>query len=85
MGTKRDLLADDNVWAAMVAHRFARHPAINLPPGNLWEPGIARSLAKAVKEGRHSRDGVEMLMALQLGIAEQRSTTEHEQQRRNEG
>lgn len=65
-------LEDDNVWAAMVAHKFARHPAINLPPGNLWEPGIARSLVKAVKEGRHSRDGVEMLMALQLGITEQR-------------
>lgn len=64
---------DDNVWAAMVAAKFARHPAINLPHGNLWEPQIAKALAKAVREGRKDRDQIEMLMALQLGVATIRS------------
>lgn len=64
------LLSDDNVWAAMLAAKFAQ--AIGHPAGNYWEPGIARALARNVREGKRDRDQVELLMALQLGIAEAR-------------
>lgn len=74
---KQKLLEDPEVWAAVIAAKFAHE--VGLPAGNYWEPGIARSLAKAVREGRNSRDQIELLMALQLGIAKWRDGQLHYQ------
>jgi hypothetical protein len=63
-------LDDPRVWGAAIASKFARE--LGLPHGNYWEPAIARSLSKAVIEGSHTRDQIEMLMALQLGMARAR-------------
>lgn len=68
---KQRLLDDPHVWGAVIAAKFAK--AIGLPVGNYWEPNIARTLAKAVIEGRYDRDQIESLMALQLGIAQGRA------------
>lgn len=67
---KRNLLDDPHVWGAFIAARFARE--IGLPAGNYWEPRIAKTLTRAVTEGRKTRDEVELSMALQLGIARNR-------------
>ena len=68
---KANLLDDDNVWGTIVAAKFARY--LELPHGNYWEPVIARTLAAHVHEGKRTRDEVELLMALQLGIATARN------------
>lgn len=70
MTVKKDMLADPNVWGAMLAAKFARE--IGLPVGNYWEPPIARTLANSVREGRFTRDEIELRMAFQLGIARTR-------------
>lgn len=62
-----NLLEDPAVWGAVIAAKFARE--IGLPVGNYWEPVIARTLAQQVRDGKRTRDEVELLMALQLGIA----------------
>lgn len=67
---KRNLFDDLDIWSAAIASRFARE--IGLPVGNYWEPPIARTLAKAAREGRFTRDEIELRMALQLGLAEMR-------------
>ena len=53
------------VWAALHAAAFAQ--AIGLPPGNMWEPGIARSLQQAVEAGGE-RMSVLMGYAFQFGL-----------------
>jgi hypothetical protein len=63
-------LKDPHVWGAVIASKFARE--LMLPHGNYWEPQIARTLTKCVIEGRKTRDEIEGLMALQLGIARYR-------------
>lgn len=69
---KTNLLEDPNVWGAFIAAKLAKE--IGLPAGNYWEPQIARTLASAVRDGRKTRDEVELLMAFQLGIAKQRQS-----------
>lgn len=70
MKLNQSLMDDPGVWSALIAAKFAQ--AIGLPAGNYWEPAIARTLAKTVREGRHTRDEIELLIALQLGIAQSR-------------
>lgn len=67
---RQQLLDDPDVWGAMIAAKFAQQQG--LPPGNYWEPAIARTLAKVVREGRFTRDEIELCMAFQLGLAELR-------------
>lgn len=75
------MLDSPDVWGAMVAAKFAQQQG--LPAGNYWEPAIARALAKAVREGRFTRDEIELRMAFQLGLAEMRGnvTATNEQER----
>lgn len=51
-GGKRPI--PDALWATLTAAGFAQQ--IGLPPGNLWEPGIARQLEQALATA--SRDEV---------------------------
>jgi hypothetical protein len=54
----RQYLANDpDVYAAILAHRFARK--IGLPLGNYWEPGAARQIAKALRDNPDDWDQVE--------------------------
>lgn len=40
---------DPDVRGAILAHSFARE--IGLPPGNYWEPAVARAIAKQLTAG----------------------------------
>lgn len=57
-----------DVWASALSALFAQQCSI--PPGNLWEPAIARELVRAVKNGE-SRQGVRQRYVVRLGLVGQ--------------
>lgn len=58
--------ADDVLWAALLAAQLAQE--CDLPHGNLWEPGIAQSLANMVTRSGYKREVAEYEMRLRLGL-----------------
>lgn len=58
--------ADDVLWASLLAAQLAQE--CKLPHGNLWEPGIARSLADMVTRSGYEREAAEYEMRQRLGM-----------------
>jgi hypothetical protein len=65
MSTKQTFIAKHCPGACLAA-KFAQE--IGLPSGNLWEPGIARSIDAYIREGHDVAD-VEDAFRLRLGLA----------------
>lgn len=62
---------DGRNWATVTAAKFAQ--AIGLPPGNQWEPAIARHL-EAQRSAGIDPTLLEAQLALQLGIRSSRAS-----------
>lgn len=66
---KRKPIIDTNVFAASLASEFAQ--SIGLPPGNFWEPPIARHIASEVRRlgnDANARAHTEAFFRIQLGL-----------------
>ena len=64
--TKR-ALQDPELYAAMLAAGFAKE--LDLPAGNMWEPGIARNMLRDYRAGHKWKD-IEETYRLGLGLEE---------------